>query len=102
MIYEQQTEFQRRRHEQETASGIVQFDTNDYSKLTCKECGHDSFTFEFAVIEIPYIYQAAFSGQKHMNIQYYKCNNEDSECSHALDEMISVPPERKNNVVDFK
>ena len=72
---------------------IVQFDSNDCDRLACKECGHDGFEFEYGVIEIPYIYQAAFQGQKHMNMQYYKC----TECGHrhALDELEQIGPKNK-------
>jgi DNA-directed RNA polymerase subunit RPC12/RpoP len=71
----------------------IQFDSNDCNQLVCKECGYDGFEFEFAVIEIPYIYQAHFPGQKNMNIQYYRC----MECGHrhALDELETITPKNK-------
>ena len=79
---------------------VVQFDSNDCSKLTCKECGHDGFDLELKVIESPYLYQAAFGNQKYMNIQYYKCTNPDCGCVQALNELVSVAPE-KNKVANL-
>ena len=72
---------------------LIQFDSNDCDQLVCRECGYDGFEFEFGVVEIPYIYRAAFQGQQYMNIQYYRCK----ECGHrhALDELEKIEPKNK-------
>jgi|GEM_PF-3687193 len=80
----------------------VTLDSNDLPRFVCKDCGGETFQQVVLVVEIPFIYRAAFNNADRMNVPVYQCTDRDCGAVNDPNELVKAPSRNKSKLVVVK